>query len=159
MQIQTTTGYYFHKQIQQKLRYLLWDFPGGPVVKMLCFCGRGCGSDPQSGSRSCQPGGARSKVLTCQCRTHKRPGFSPWVRKIPWRRAWQSTPVVLPGESHGQRSLAGYGPLGRKESDTTEVTQHPRTRCLLQPAVKDLGDVWGREEKGGRGNQRKLLGK
>ena len=40
MQIQTTTGYYFHKQIQQKLRYLLWDFPGGPVVKMLCFCGR-----------------------------------------------------------------------------------------------------------------------
>ena len=105
------------------------------------------------------PWGLSSKVLTCQCRTRKRPGFSPWVRKIPWRRAWQSTPVVLPGESHGQRSLAGYGPLGLKESDTTEVTQHPRTRCLLQPAVKDLGDVWGREEKGGRGNQRKLLGK
>ena len=36
--------------------------------------------------------------------------FNPWVRKIPWRRAWQPSPVFLPGESHGQRSLAGYGP-------------------------------------------------
>jgi len=35
-------------------------------------------------------------------------GFNPWVRKIPWRMAWQPTPVFLPGESHGQRSLAGY---------------------------------------------------
>ena len=46
--------------------------------------------------------------------------FDPWVRKIPWRREWQPTPVFLPGESHGQRSLAGYSPWGRKESDTTE---------------------------------------
>ena len=36
--------------------------------------------------------------------------FDPWVVKIPWRRAWQPTPVFLPGESHGQRSLAGYSP-------------------------------------------------
>ena len=43
----------------------------------------------------------------------------PQVRKIPWRRAWQPTPVFLPGESHGQRSLAGYSPCGRKEMDTT----------------------------------------
>ena len=50
----------------------------------------------------------------------RRPGFDPWVRKIPWRRAWQPTPVFLPGESHGQRSLAGYSPWGCKESDTTE---------------------------------------
>ena len=42
------------------------------------------------------------------------------VRKIPWRREWQPTPVFLPGESHGQRSLVGYSPWGRKESDTTE---------------------------------------
>ena len=48
--------------------------------------------------------------------------FGPWVGKIPWRRAWQPTPVFLPGESHGQRSLAGYSPWGHKESDTTEVT-------------------------------------
>ena len=36
-----------------------------------------------------------------------RHGFAPWVRKIPWRKAWQPTPVSLPGESHGQKSLAG----------------------------------------------------
>ena len=42
------------------------------------------------------------------------------VGKIPWRRVRQPTPVFLPGESHGQRSLAGYGPWGCKESDTIE---------------------------------------
>ena len=42
--------------------------------------------------------------------------------KISWRRAWQPTPVFLPGESHGQRSLAGYGPWDHKESDKQEVT-------------------------------------
>ena len=46
--------------------------------------------------------------------------FSPWVGKIPWRRKWQPTPVLLPGESHGQRSLVGYSPRDRKESDMTE---------------------------------------
>ena len=51
---------------------------------------------------------------------YRRPGFDPWVRKIPWRREWLPTPVFLPGEFHGQRSLAGYSPRGRKESDTTE---------------------------------------
>ena len=55
--------------------------------------------------------------ICLQCR---RPGFDPGVREIPWRRAWQPTPVFLPGESHGQRNLAGYSPWGRKESDTTE---------------------------------------
>ena len=52
-----------------------------------------------------------------QCR---RPGFDPWVGNIPWRRQWQPTPVVLPGKSHGQRSLVGYSPWDCKESDTTE---------------------------------------
>ena len=46
--------------------------------------------------------------------------FSPWVGKIPWRRAWQLTLVFLPGEFHGQRSLAGYNPCSHKKSDTTE---------------------------------------
>jgi len=50
----------------------------------------------------------------------KRPGFDPWVQKISWRREWQPTPVFLPGESHGQRSLAGYCLWDHKESDTTE---------------------------------------
>ena len=47
-------------------------------------------------------------------------GFDPWARKIPWRRAWQPTPVFSSGKSHGQRSLVGYSPGVRKESDTTE---------------------------------------
>ena len=51
---------------------------------------------------------------------HKRLGFSPWVRKIPWERKWKSTPVFLPGKSHGQRSLASYSPWGYKELNTTE---------------------------------------
>ena len=49
-----------------------------------------------------------------------RPGFSPCVWKIPWRRKWQPTPVLLPEKSHGQRSLVGYSPWGRKELDKTE---------------------------------------
>ena len=56
------------------------------------------------------------RIVCLQC---GRPGFHPWVRKIPWRRKWQPTPVLLPGKSHGQ-SLAGYSPWGHKESDTTE---------------------------------------
>ena len=56
-----------------------------------------------------------------------RHGFNPWVRKIPWRRTWQPTPVFLPGESHGQRSLVGYSPWGCKESDMAEATVHMRT--------------------------------
>ena len=39
---------------------------------------------------------------------------------IHWRRKWQATPVFLPGESHGQRSLGGYSPWGHKESDTAQ---------------------------------------
>ena len=58
------------------------------------------------------------KESTCQCRRCKRQGFSFWVRKIPWRRKWQPTPVFLPGKLHGQRILAGYSPCGCKESDT-----------------------------------------
>ena len=45
-------------------------------------------------------------VKSCRC------GFDPWVRKIPWRRKWQLTPVLLPGKSHGQRSLGSYSPWG-----------------------------------------------
>ena len=61
------------------------------------------------------------KDPACQHRRHKRRGFDPWVGKIPWRRAWQPTPVFLPEESHGQRSLVGYGPWCHKELDMTEL--------------------------------------
>ena len=60
------------------------------------------------------PGGL-SVCLQCG-----RPGFNPWVGKISWRRKWQPTSVFLPGKSHGRRSLVGYSPWGRKESDMTE---------------------------------------
>ena len=46
----------------------------------------------------------------------------PWVRKVPWRRAWPPTPVFLPRESQGRRSLAGYIPRGCKELHMTKGT-------------------------------------
>ena len=52
-----------------------------------------------------------------------------WVGKIPWRRAWQPTPIFLPGESHGQRSLTA-GIHSAAESDMTEATGHTGTHCL-----------------------------
>ena len=54
----------------------------------------------------------------------RRRGCNPWVGKIPWRGTWQPTPVFLPGEPHGERSLVGRGPWGHTESDTTEATEH-----------------------------------
>ena len=63
------------------------------------------------------PGGSDGKSIYLQCR---RPRFDPWVGKIPWRRKWQPTPVLLPGKFHGRRNLIGYSPWGRKESDRTE---------------------------------------
>ena len=66
------------------------------------------------------PGGSSGKESACQCRRCKRGGFNPWVRKIPWGRKWQPTPVFLPGKSHGQRSLEGSSPWVCKELDTTE---------------------------------------
>ena len=62
------------------------------------------------------------KDPACQGRRHKRPGCHLWVRKVPWRRAQQPTPVFLPGESHGQRSLVGYRPWGCRVA--TEVIEH-----------------------------------
>ena len=59
----------------------------------------------------------KKKKIYLQCGI---PGFNSWVRKIPWRREWLPTPVFLPGEFHGQRSLAGYSPWDHKELDITE---------------------------------------
>ena len=63
------------------------------------------------------PGGASGKEFACVCRRRKRRRFNPWVGKIPWRKEWQPTPVLLPGEFQRQRSLAGYSPWGHEESD------------------------------------------
>ena len=74
---------------------------------------------------------------------HKRCRFNPWVKKVPWRKAWQPTPVFLPGESQGQSSLEGYSPQGCKESDMTEVNEH--TSSLLDCGhVKDRKPLYPR---------------
>ena len=65
-----------------------------------------------------------------RCRRYRRPGFNPWVGKIPWKRKWQPTRVFLPGKFHGQRNPAGYG-LGHKGSDTTELQTHTHTMYNL----------------------------
>ena len=81
------------------------------------------------------PGGSNSKELACQCRTHKRCRLILLVRKIPWRRAWQPTPVFLPEESHGQKNLAGYSPWGPKETRLRDciymcLYTHTHTICV-----------------------------
>ena len=65
-------------------------------------------------------GGSDGKESTCSA---GEPGSIPGSGRIPWRRKWQPTPVFLPGESHGQRFLAGYSPWGHEESDITEATE------------------------------------
>ena len=81
---------------------------------------------------------------TCQCRSRRRHRFNPWVRKIPWKRGWQSTPVFLPGESCGQRGLLlkqGRGDMGAERewvSGAGRAPQNPRTweRTWLPGAEK-----------------------
>ena len=80
------------------------------------------------------------KELACQCRRRGRCGFNPWVRKMPWRRKWQPTPVSLPEEFHGQRSLAGYSPWGHMWSWTC-VCMHAQSLqfCLTLCEPLDCG--------------------
>ena len=61
-----------------------------------------------------------------------RPGFDPWLGKIPWRRAWKPTPVFLLGQFHEQRRLAGYSPWG-----LTQVNLDFGSHVWLMPAVLD----------------------
>ena len=70
------------------------------------------------------------KESTCQCKRHR---FHPWIRKIPWKREWQPTPVFLPEKSHRQRTLTSYSPWGCKESDiATKQQQLPVINCELK---------------------------
>ena len=133
---------WWSRTVKQKSRYLGWGGGTERVIDSLCralYIGSSSSSDGSTFLlRSLVPigfpGGAGGKEPTCQCRRHKRCGLDPWVRKIPWRRAWKPTPV-LPGESHGPRSQAGYSLWGRKESDMIikwlsmhACTQHRATR-------------------------------
>ena len=108
------------------------------ALATICYSGSFCKSPstpPEKGSPSCgDPGRSPHLAAGClpaslmaqrvrirlQCRTHRRARFDPWIGKIPSRRAWQPTPVFLPGEFHGQRCLGGYSPWGPKKWDTTE---------------------------------------
>ena len=101
------------------------------LKKILCATNKTCNSQINTFFKKlnihlliCEPaiGGSVRKESNLQCRRHRRRGFDPWVRKITWRRKRQPNPVFLPGESHGQRSLAGYSSWDHKELDMTEAT-------------------------------------
>ena len=66
--------------------------------------------------------------------------FVSWLKKIPWWRARQSTPIFLPRESHGQRSLAGYSPRGHKRVRNNLATEHIQgcIGCTHQPSAQRL---------------------
>ena len=66
------------------------------------------------------PWGLSGKELSCQCWRYR---FDLWVRKVPWRRIWQPTPVFLPRKPEGQRSMVGYSPRGRKRVRHDLVTK------------------------------------
>ena len=96
--------------IKGKIRIIVGDFnQASPVAHRYRFC--------------------------LQCRSCKLCGYDPWVRKIPWRKAWQHTLVFLPGERHGQRSQAGYSSQCCRESDTTEVTGHACRRLYHSTSI------------------------
>ena len=91
------------------------------LTLFLCFFGSNAGRG--------LPMWLSGKESICQC-TGLR--FDPWVGKIPWRRKWQHITLFLPGEFHGQKSLAGYSPWGHTESDMTEATAKHSDKCYKE---------------------------
>ena len=77
------------------------------------------------------PAGTSGKEPACQCRRCKRLVFDPCIGKIPWRRKWQSTPIFLPGKSHGQRSLESYSPWGRRVKHDWLIWVHTEASTVL----------------------------
>ena len=78
--------------------------------------------------------------------TFKGNEFDLWVKKIPWRRKWQSTPVFLPGKFHGKRSLVGYSSWGCKETDKAEHACTQMSNVLWKESLnwdKDTEGSWG----------------
>ena len=78
----------------------------------------------------------------CQCRGLKKLGFDPCVGKSPWRRSWQPTPAFLPGELHGQGSLAGYSPRGRSQTRLKRLSTAHSTCEHTHTVVTDSLVVW-----------------
>ena len=85
------------------------------------------------------PSGASGKEPACLCRGHKRCRFDPWVGKIPWRKAWQPTPVFLPGESHQQRSRGATG--HRVPENQTRLKRLCAHSCTFGVST-ETGDPW-----------------
>ena len=122
--------------------------------KHLCFKGHhGKRKDSlQNGEQICKsyvlfglPRWHSGKEPTSQCRRYRRHGFNPWVRKIPWNRKWQPTPVFLPGKSHGQGSLAGYSPeqqtVGHDWAHTHKIPDLNYSH-LLKIIILNSKDKW-----------------
>ena len=102
----TGTDYMIFKcRLTSKILWLPVPMVKSIIYNYVCMCVYGS-----------IPGGPMVKESSCQ---YRRCRFDPWVRKIPWRRKWQATPVFLFGKCHGQRSLTACSPWGCKESDMT----------------------------------------
>ena len=99
--------FYFHaleKEMANHSTVLAWRIPGteepGGLQSMGShrvghnWCNLAAAVATAGGSMGF-PGGPSGKEPTCQCRRHKKPGFNPWVRKSPWRRAWKPIPLFL----------------------------------------------------------------
>ena len=82
------------------------------------------------------------KESTYQCKRCKRYGFNPWIRKMPWRRTWQLTPIFLPGKFHEQRNLVGYSPWVHGES-WTRLSTHTQYWSFLLSWFSDLSRLLG----------------
>ena len=89
------------------------------------------------------PGSISGKDPACQYRRCKRWQFDPWVGKIPWRRAWPPPPLLLPGESHGQRSLVGCSSWGcRVRHDWNDLAQHTQSQLICTMSII-IALLWG----------------
>ena len=99
-----------HVQLGRK--YTAQRLPAGGMSKAKTSLGLPCGTS--------------GKEPACQCRRCKRQGFDPWVRKIPWRRVWQLTPVFLPGEFHRQRSLVHW--VAKSQTRLKQLSNHACTK-------------------------------
>ena len=129
-----------------------WHEPpaaSGPWVWGSPFC-RGRGGD----GVACRLSGARGGESACQGRRCRRRRFGSCIRKIPWRRKWQPTPVFLSRESHGQRSLAGHSPWGRRvhrDRGAEHSLSCPVTPSLWSPCPAFCASSWGSQQAWGCG--------
>ena len=110
---------------------LAWRIPGteepGGLLSMGSHRVRHDWSDlAEAACEGAFPGGASGKEPACRCRRHRNRGFDPWVRKIPWRRAWQPTPVFLPRESPWTEEHGGLHSIGSQKESILSKVQYSR---------------------------------